>query len=141
MAYFSKKKLKDQALAMCKRVGVTCITDVINGMDCGKSTFYERFPNGSSDLDEIKDALEKNKCRTKMTIRQKLYKSDSPTAWLSLYRMIATQEERDAISLNRTDITTNGKPLRSDPIVVQVIDSREQVENEDSGEETNDNAV
>jgi len=116
---------------MASKVGITSIQELVDVLPCSKETFYNHFPVHSDDLDEIKDALRIGTIKTKVTIRQKLFKSDNPTALLAVYRMLATQEERDAISMNRTDITTNGKDLKVEPLVVEVIDKREQVDKEE----------
>lgn len=131
MAYYKKEKLFQQALGVCKKGGCTCIEDIIALLPCSKPTFYKLFKVDGEEMEQIKDALAESKRKVLVSIRSKLYRSNNPTALLSLYRMLCTPEERDAISMNRTDITTNGKDINQEPIVVEIIDKREQIEDKE----------
>lgn len=127
MAY-SRKKLFELAMQVIEERNLFFIEDVVAFLPCDRSTFYAKFPQKSDESDTIKRALETNKVRTKSAIRHRLYNMDNPTAQIALYRMIATQEERDAISMNRTDITSGGKELNREPLIIEVIDNRSQIE-------------
>lgn len=113
---------------MCKKGGCTCIEDIVALLPCSKPTFYKLFKVDGEEMEQIKDALAESKRKILVSIRSKLYRSNNPTALLSLYRMLCTQEERDAISTSKTDITTNGKDINQEPLIVEVIDRREQIE-------------
>lgn len=128
MAYFKKEKLFQQALDICKKGGCTCLEDVIALMPCSKPTFYKIFKVDGEEMEQIKDALAVSKRKVLVSIRSKLYKSENPTALLALYKMLCTPEERDAISSSKADITTNGKDINQEPLVVEIIDKREQIE-------------
>lgn len=134
MAY-SRKKLYEQAMQVIEERNLFFIEDVVAFLPCEKSTFYAKFPPNSDEMNAVKRALETNKVRTKSAIRHRLYNMDNPTAQIALYRMIATQEERDAISMNRTDITSGGKELNREPLTIEVIDSRSQIEQPQEEEE------
>ena len=88
-----------------------------------KPTFYDWFPPNSDEMKELNALLEKNKLKTKDYIRIKLRMSNKSSELLALYRMICTEEERKAIATNynKTDVTTDGKPLDR---VVEVITSK-----------------
>lgn len=133
MAY-SRKKLYEQAMQVIEERNLFFIEDVVAFLPCVKSVFYAKFPTDSDEMNSIKRALETNKIRTKSAIRHRLFNMDNPTAQIALYRMIATQEERDAISMNRTDITSGGKELTQEPLTIEIIDNRNQIEQEDSEE-------
>jgi len=134
MAY-SRKKLYEQAMQVIKERNLFFIEDVVAFLPCDRSTFYAKFPPNSDESDTIKRALETNKIRTKSAIRHRLFNMDNPTAQIALYRMIATPEERDAISMNRTDITSGGKELNREPLTIEIIDSRNQIDaQEEEGE-------
>lgn len=134
MAY-SRKKLYEQAMQAIEERNLFFIEDVVAFLPCVKSVFYAKFPTDSDEMNSIKRALETNKIRTKSAIRHRLFNMDNPTAQIALYRMIATQEERDAISMNRTDITSGGKELTQEPLTIEIIDNRNQIEQEEDSEE------
>lgn len=104
------------------------LEDVVAFLPCDRATFYRKFPQGCDECDTIKRALETNKVRTKSAIRHRLFNMDNPTAQIALYRMIATPEERDAISTTKTDITSGGEKISREPLTIEIIDNRNQIE-------------
>lgn len=104
------------------------IEDLVAFLPCDRATFYRKFPQGCDECDNIKSALETNKVRTKSAIRHRLFNMDNPTAQIALYRMIATPEERDAISTTKTDITSGGEKIAKEPLTIEIIDNRNQIE-------------
>lgn len=112
------------------------IEDLVAFLPCDRATFYRKFPQGCDECDNIKSALETNKVRTKSAIRHRLFNMDNPTAQIALYRMIATPEERDAISTTKTDITSGGEKIAREPLTIEIIDNRNQIDKqqEDEGE-------
>ena len=127
MAY-SRKRLYEQAVQVIEERNLFFIEDLVAFLPCDKTTFYRKFPLGCNEYNSIKRALETNKVRTKSAIRHRLFNMDNPTAQLALYRMIATPEERDAISTTKTDITSGGEKITKEPITIEIIDSRNQIE-------------
>lgn len=111
------------------------VEDLVAFLPCDRATFYRKFPQGCDECDTIKRALETNKVRTKSAIRHRLFNMDNPTAQLALYRMIATPEERDAISTTKTDITSGGEKITKEPLTIEIIDNRNQVEQMQEDEE------
>ena len=126
MAY-SRKRLYEQAMQVIEERNLFFIEDVVAFLPCDRATFYRKFAQGSDECDNIKRALETNKVRTKSAIRHRLFNMDNPTAQIALYRMIATPEERDAISTTKTDITSGGEKITKEPITIEIIDSRNQI--------------
>lgn len=127
MAY-SRKRLYEQAMQVIEERNLFFIEDVVAFLPCDRATFYRKFAQGSDECDNIKRALETNKVRTKSAIRHRLFNMDNPTAQIALYRMIATPEERNAISTTKTDITSGGEKITKEPITIEIIDSRNQIE-------------
>ncbi len=125
---YSKKKLYEDALRVIEERNLFFIEDVVAFLPCDKSTFYRKFPPESDEYNAIKRRLETNKVRTKSAIRHRLFNMDNPTAQIALYRMIATPEERDAISTSKTDITSGGEKIAREPLTIEIIDSRSQVD-------------
>lgn len=123
---FDKDKLYQQAERAITENNLFFIEDVVAFIPCSKPTFYEYFPIGSDELNNLKDLLEQNKIRTKSSIRAKLYKSPKAAELLALYRLICTPEERLMLNQSYIDITTKGKEIS--PVQIEIIDSRDKVE-------------
>lgn len=134
MAY-SRKRLYEQAMQVIEERNLFFIEDLVAFLPCDRATFYRKFAQGSDECDNIKRALETNKVRTKSAIRHRLFNMDNPTAQLALYRMIATPEERDAISTTKTDITSGGEKITKEPITIEIIDNRNQIEHTEEDDE------
>ena len=107
MAY-KTSELKRQALKAIDKHKLFHIEDVVAFIPCGKTAFYEHFPNETNDRKEIDDALTKNKVEVKSSMRSKWYKSNAPALQLALYKLIATNEERRALSMNSIEHTGEG---------------------------------
>ncbi len=134
MAY-SRKRLYEQAMQIIEERNLFFIEDLVAFLPCDRATFYRKFPQGCDECDNIKSALETNKVRTKSAIRHRLFNMDNPTAQIALYRMIATPEERDAISTTKTDITSGGEKIAREPLTIEIIDNRNQIDKQREDEE------
>lgn len=95
---YDKDKIFEQAKKAITDNNLFFIEDIVAFIPCAKPTFYELFPVGSNELNTIKELLEKNKITTKSDIRKKLWKSDKAAELLALYRLIATNDERQALN-------------------------------------------
>jgi len=110
MAYKTKDLYKD-ALGVIKEYNLFFIEDACAYLGVAKPTFYKHFPIDSNEMNAIKEALDKNKARTKISIRSKLHSSTSPTGLLALYKLICTDDERKALSMQHFDHTTDGEKI------------------------------
>lgn len=110
MAY-NKKDLYKNALNAIKEFNLFFIEDACAYLGVSKDTFYRHFPLESDESNAIKEELDKNKARTKISIRSKLHKSTSPTGLLALYKLICTPEERKALSMQHHDHTSEGEKI------------------------------
>jgi len=77
----------------------------------GKTTFYDFFPPDSNEMNDIKELLDNNKISTKVKLRKKLGEGDKAAEILALYKLIATEEERKALSMQHIDHTTKGEMI------------------------------
>ena len=110
MAY-DRKKIFKQAQDVIREHNLFFIDDIVAWLPISKPTFYEFFPLGSNELNELKKMLEDNKVRMKTSIRAKLYKGKGADL-IALYKMICSDEERKAIAMvNKTDLTSGDEPL------------------------------
>jgi len=108
-----KTEVFEEATNKAKEDGMHFIQDVIAFMSISKSTFYEWFPAESEEMETLKQLLNKNKIQTKIEIRQKLAKGDKAAELIALYKLLATPDERDALSMQRIDHTSKGKEIKS----------------------------
>ena len=81
-----------------------------------KSTFYTFYPDGSEELDAIKELLEDNKITIKSEIREKLRNGDKAAELIALYKLLSSNDERKALSMQHVDHTSNGKTINISPI-------------------------
>lgn len=112
MAY-DRKKIHEQALEICDNSMVFFIEDVIGLLPVSKSSFYDWYPADSDELDSIKEKLEDNKIAMKVKLRRKLSEGEKAAEVLALYKLIATDTERKALSMTHIDHTSKDKPISS----------------------------
>jgi hypothetical protein len=113
---YDRAKILAQALKLSEQPDTYTVEDVFTLLPCSKSTFYSMFPDGSDELDTIKAQLETNKVNMKIQLRAKLARGEKATEIIALYKLIATDDERRALSMNHTDITSNGNTIAVAPI-------------------------
>lgn len=77
---------------------IVTVSDIMIELKCSKQTFYYYFPGDSDELLQIKEALESNKTKIKKIIRDKLLECKNPAALIALYKLMGTQEEREALN-------------------------------------------
>ena len=112
MAY-NKQKLFNEAIEVTKKYKLYNIEDIVAYLPCAKPTFYELFPLESNEMNAIKDLCENNKIMIKTAIRAKLLKSDKAAELISLYKLVGTDNERKALSMQSIDHTTKGESLNN----------------------------
>ena len=112
MAY-NKTKIFEQAKEAITKNNLFFVNDIWAWLPCGRSWFYDSFPDGSEELDTLKDMLEQNKMKTKSAIRAKLFKGEKAAELLSLYRLICTNEERQMLNQQYIDHTTKGDKIKN----------------------------
>jgi len=108
-----KLKIFEQAKDAIIKNNLFFIEDVVAFLPIAKKTYYEYYPIGSDESNELKELLEVNKIKIKSSMRSKWYKSTAPALQLALYKLIAMPEEIKALQMNYTDHTTNGKDITS----------------------------
>ena len=123
--YYDKGEIFEQAKEAIEKNNLFFVEDIVAFLPCVRSTFYDYFPDGSDELDTIKEKLGQNKIKTKSSIRAKLYKSEKAAELLALYRLICTNEERQMLNQNYIDITSKGGELKSPTYILNVIETPE----------------
>ena len=115
MAYDREKKYK-QALKVIKDKQLYIIDEVAVLIGISRPTFYDWFPIDSNKLNTIKEALEENKINIKSEIREKLRNGDKAAELIALYKLLSSNDERKALSMQHVDHTSNGKTINISPI-------------------------
>ncbi|MGN0014244.1 MAG: hypothetical protein ACI37T_02360 [Candidatus Gastranaerophilaceae bacterium] len=99
------KKLINKCLQLISDYKILFISDLIALLPFSKSTFYVY---GLDKSDEVKDAIENNKTMIKQKLRAKWYESSTPTLQIALYKILATSEERKAMSSSSKEAKADG---------------------------------
>lgn len=108
MAY-DRKKIFEQAKEMIIKHKLFFIDDIVSFLPCSKSSFYEFYPDGSDELDELKGLLEVNRTTLKVSMRSKWYTSNAPALQMALMKLIATPEELKKLSMQFVESENNTK--------------------------------
>jgi len=119
MEKFDKEQLEKQALgAIQSDSDIVFIQDVIAVLPCSSATFYN---HNLEKLETIKDALHKNRIEIKKRLRTNWMRQDeNATMQVALYKLLSNDEEKDSLTMQKTDITTKGDRLNS--VIIEVID-------------------
>ena len=117
MAY-KTEDLKKQALEAIKEHGLFFIEDVVAYIPCDKTTFYRHFPTESNGYNDIKELLEQNSIKVKVSMRSKWYKSDNPTLQMGLMKLLSSDTELRKLSMEHRDHTSGGDRIQGSPIII-----------------------
>jgi len=119
MAY-NREKIFEQAKEAVVKHELFFIADLVAYVGCSRAWFYDAFPDGSDELDTIKEFINQNKIKKKVEIRKKLFNSEKAAELLALYRLLATKEEHMRLNQSYVDHTTKGesinKPLSAEEV-------------------------
>jgi hypothetical protein len=108
---YDRNKIYEQAKEVTVKNKLFFIEDIVAFLPISKKTFYEYFPIESDESNELKELLQINKTELKVGLRKKWYGSDNATLQMALMKLICSDEERKMLSMNHTDLTTNGKEI------------------------------
>ncbi|MBL0304331.1 MAG: hypothetical protein IPQ23_22015 [Cytophagaceae bacterium] len=108
---YDRNKIYEQAKEVTVKNKLFFIEDIVAFLPISKKTFYEFFPLESDESNNLKELLETNRTELKVSMRSKWYKSNSPALQMALMKLIANPEELKKLSMNYTDLTSNGHQL------------------------------
>lgn len=106
-----KNKIFEQAKEQVVKHNLYFIEDIIAYLPISKPTFYDYFKVDSNELNTLKELLDTNKVNMKVKLRNKLSQGEKAAEILALYKLIATDEERKALSMTHVDHTTKGETV------------------------------
>lgn len=100
-----RERMFRKAVSAIKKSGdILFIEDVRVCLGITRATLYRWWPRSSPEYERIFELIEDNRINKKKEIRKQLGKSNKAAELLSLYRMIATEEERRAINQTYVDV-------------------------------------
>jgi len=85
------------------------IEDIVSFLPIVKKTFYEYFPIGSNESNELKELLDQNKTELKVSMRSKWYKSNAPALQMALMKLICSDDERKKLAMTYTEAEVKTK--------------------------------
>lgn len=122
---YNTKKLFEQAKEIVEGNNmVFFIEDIVSLLPCTKPTFYDHFPVDSDDFNALKDLLGKNKVNQKVKLRRDFDKGNSSAEKIALYKLLATDVERRALSMQQIDVTSKDEKVETTIINFGDIDPR-----------------
>lgn len=77
---------------------LTMTDDIIAFLPCSRRTFYNYKLH---ELHALKDLVNNNKIKMKQGLKKKWYDSGSAAERIALYKLLGTQDERDALNGHR----------------------------------------
>lgn len=123
MAY-DRVKIFEQAKEVIVKHKLFFVDDIVAFLPCSKSSFYEFYPDGSDELDELKDLLETNRVSLKVSMRSKWYTSNAPALQMALMKLIATPEELRKLSMQYVE-SENVNTNTNTSITVEIVNQNE----------------
>jgi hypothetical protein len=119
---YKKKELLNIALNAIPKNNLIFLSEVIFFLPCSSSTFYEKFKTGEPDRLAIESALNENKIKMKINLRDKWYKSDLPQLQIALMKLLSTEEEFRLLSMSKIENKTElSGSLAIEPITGMII--------------------
>lgn len=94
------EKLVKMVLEAVEKGGVFSLEDAAAVVGVSRRTLNNHLPCGSEEKDKFDEAVLRAKRKTCMSLRHKLFMSESPAAMIALYKLLGTDEERAALTQN-----------------------------------------
>lgn len=122
---YNKNKIFEQAKEAIIKNNLFFIEDVVAFLPIAKKTYYEYFPIGSNESNELKEMIEQNKIKTKSAIRAKLFKGEKASELLALYRLICTPEEHQRLNQQYIDLKSSDGSMAPPVFVFKKLNEKE----------------
>jgi hypothetical protein len=126
---YNKEKLFQQAKEAVLKNNLIFIEEIVSFLPCSKQTFYDYFPLGSDELDELKAIIEDNTINIKSGLRNKWYESDNPTLQIALYRLTSREDEHKKLNQTYTDITSKNEKI-DNKFEIEILTNKDEAQQE-----------
>lgn len=114
---YKKNEIFQQAKKLATEKKLLFLQDIIDFLPVSKQTFYDYFPVGFDEMDELRKILDENKVAIKSSLREKWYQSDNATLQMALYKLSSNPEEHRLLQQNYVQ---NETELKIKPIQISV---------------------
>ena len=111
MNKYDPKIIFEKAKELIPKHKLIFVSDVIALLGIATSTFYEKFPANSEEMEELKGLMETNRISIAISLRKKWFDSENATLQLALYKLIATNDERKMLQQSYVDHTSQGEKI------------------------------
>ena len=102
-----------EALEVIESKKIAFIDHVWGFTSFSKGTAYN---HGLNELNDIREALDRNRSSAKGYMLNKWIKSDNPTLQVAAMRLLSDSEEHKKLNQHYTDLTTNGQEIKIPPL-------------------------
>jgi hypothetical protein len=92
--HYDTEELKQRALLEIKKHNLYFTDDVVAYLGISKQTYHN---HGLDEVDAIKNALHENRVKEKLSLRKKFSQSESAPERIFLYKLLASQEEKEQL--------------------------------------------
>lgn len=125
-ASIGHERIVNAALEAVAKGGVFSFEDVSAVIGVPRRTVCDHFKPGTDERAKFEEAVMRSRRRECMSIRRKLLESGNPTALIALYKLLGTDDERAALTVNsfKADVTVGD---RKDLSPEEIRDIRERI--------------
>ena len=128
---YNKEKLFEQAKKAVVENKLIFIEEIVSFLPCCKTTFYDYFPDGSDELNELKTLIEDNTVSIKSGLRTKWYESENPTLQIALYRLTSRDDEHKKLNQSYIDHTSKNEKINT-KFEIEIISNQNEVSPEEA---------
>ena len=128
---YNKEKLFEQAKKAVVENKLIFIEEIVSFLPCCKTTFYDYFPDGSDELNELKTLIEDNTVSIKSGLRIKWYESENPTLQIALYRLTSRDDEHKKLNQSYIDHTSKNEKIDT-KFEIEIISNQNEVSSEEA---------
>jgi hypothetical protein len=122
-------KIFEKAKEVIAKHNLIFIEEIVSYLPISKPTFYEYFPIGSNEINELKTLLEDNSVSIKSVLRNKWYESDNPTLQIALYRLTSREDEHRKLNQTYTDITSKNEKI-DNKFEIEILTNKDEAQQE-----------
>lgn len=117
---YDPEEIEQKAIGAIEEHDLYFITDIIPFLPCSRATFYNL---GLDKVDNIKEALEKNKINAKIDLRKKWLQSDNATMQMGIMKLLSSDEELKKLAMEYKE--HSGK-VNFEKIEVEIVNPKDK---------------
>ena len=127
MKKIDEEKAFKECLEVIEKNNLIFMSEVEAYTSFSKHVIYEHLLKDAEKADKLKSAINKNKVETKRGLRKKWYEKGNPITDVALYKLNATEEEREALNTNYTKSEIDAKVETNGTVeVIEIVKPHEK---------------